>query len=272
MTRAVSGPMAEFYMFKLPLKQPGSRARDRSVVHLKDGGTGNSIDNIDLGYCHYKPDPVSQTALLCLQKPPETLSFRHLQATEACREAHPGCWLCCGHIQTVLHYLTSSQSASPEPQHTCSPLPQTLPHVTLCPWSLYCSDQEPTLGGWHRRGGSKKAGCQSHRQQWFLPEGSSPSHGSPACQECVLCSPAPPHSDTMGGWAAREHNRAKERLQQLQKKLSAASQLEHCVHLLVTSVICYTSSRQDPPWRLGAEQTAALTPQPVQSLPTPSKD
>lgn len=53
-------------------------------MHVKDGGTENSNDNTDIKYGHYKLDLVSQKALLGLQKPPETLSFRQLQATEAC--------------------------------------------------------------------------------------------------------------------------------------------------------------------------------------------
>lgn len=172
-------------------------------MHLKDRGTGNSHDNTDLRYHQYKSDPVSQTALLGLRRPQGPCP------SDSCRQLK----LVGRHTLDAssavatfrLHCITSlpaNQCLLSRCTHAPPPLPQTLPHVTLCPGSLCCCNQEPTLvweGVAGEVGCRKLDGYQSHRQQEPFPEGPSPPTPweSSTSRRCVLFTCATPQ-DTMG--------------------------------------------------------------------------
>lgn len=68
---------------------------------------------------------------------------------------------CCFRIWTASCYLTASQSAPPQAQHTFSPLPQTSPRVTLHSWSTLRPG--PAGVGWH--GGRQRKEREGHQSQ-----------------------------------------------------------------------------------------------------------
>lgn len=80
---------------------------------------------------------------------------------------------------------------------------------------------------------------------------STPPRESSMSGMCVLFTWPP--SDTVSS----------EGVQQGQGESSAASQLEHYMHLMVTSVIRHISSPQASPWKLGAEPTTVPHPHPT---------
>lgn len=129
------------------------------------------------------------------------MSFRQLQATEACGEAHPDAGSA---VATFSLHCITSLPANQCLLSRCTPLPppQTLPHVTLCPRASAAATKNPLWcgRGWHREVGIgswmdiKATGNRSLSRKVLL-------HGKLTCQECVFCShvPPPPKTQWVGG-------------------------------------------------------------------------
>lgn len=125
-----------------------------------DSGVGNSNDKADPAIWsppHRTSCPVSQPAMQGLQNPSGTLSFRWLAGDSAYRGGTPPMLaLQLPHLEGTA--LPHRQPIGTSPGSAVSPLPQTLPHVTLCSWSMLHSACPGRAQGGGRWGGGRRRG------------------------------------------------------------------------------------------------------------------